>query len=96
MRRWLVVLSILFSSAGAMASSVVVYPFDSQDTLLGVAVADRVAGAFEGEATVVGPDVAPGLLPPLVANPLHTLSISRRRRRRVSKGCPSRGILSRE
>jgi len=67
MRRWLVVLSILFSSAGAMASSVVVYPFDSQDTLLGVAVADRVAGAFEGEATVVGPDVAPGLLPPLVA-----------------------------
>lgn len=67
MRRWLVVLTILISSAGAMASSVVVYPFDSQDTLLGVAVADRVAGAFEGRATVVGPDVAPGLLPPLVA-----------------------------
>ncbi len=67
MRRWLLVLLILFSSAGAMASSIVVYPFDSQDTLLGVAVADRVAGAFEGSATVVGPDVAPGLLPPLVA-----------------------------
>lgn len=67
MRRWLLVLSTLLLSAGALASSVVVYPFDSQDTLLGVAVADRVAAAFDGRATVVGPEVAPGLLPPLVA-----------------------------
>ncbi|MEJ2288770.1 MAG: tetratricopeptide repeat protein, partial [Deinococcales bacterium] len=66
MRRWLLVLSALLLSAGAMASSVVVYPFDSQDTLLGVAVADRVAQAFDGQADVVGPDVAPGLVPPLV------------------------------
>jgi tetratricopeptide (TPR) repeat protein len=66
MRRWLLVLFVLLLSAGAMASSVVVYPFDSQDTLLGVAVADRVAQAFEGRAIVVGPEVAPGLVPPLV------------------------------
>ena len=66
MRRWLLVLSALLLSASALASSVVVYPFDSQDTLLGVAVADRVAQAFDGRAEVVGPDVAPGLVPPLV------------------------------
>ena len=67
MRRWLLVLSALLLAASALASSLAVYPFDSQDTLLGVAVADRVAGAFEGSDVVVGPDAAPGLLPPLVA-----------------------------
>lgn len=68
MRRWLLVLSALLLSAGALASSLVVYPFDSQDTLLGVGVADRVAEAFSGTVHVVGPDVAPGLMPPLVAH----------------------------
>jgi len=67
MRRLLLVLLLLAIGSGATASSLVVYPFDSQDALLGVAVADRLAQAFQGEAQVVPPELAPGLVPPLVA-----------------------------
>lgn len=67
MRRLLIVLVLLIVGSGAAASSLVVYPFDSQDALLGVAVADRLAEAFQREAEVVPPDLAPGLVPPLVA-----------------------------
>ncbi|MEJ2668032.1 MAG: tetratricopeptide repeat protein [Deinococcales bacterium] len=67
MRRSLLVLLILVLGSGAVASSVVVYPFDSQDALLGVAVADRLAEAFQGSAEVIPPELAPGLVPPLVA-----------------------------
>ncbi|HKI57540.1 MAG TPA: tetratricopeptide repeat protein [Trueperaceae bacterium] len=67
MRRWFVVLFLLVLGSGAFASSLVVYPFDSQDALLGVAVADRIAEAFQGQAEVIPPDLAPGLVPPLVA-----------------------------
>lgn len=48
------------------APSLVVYPFESQDTLLGVAVADLVAGSLDANAIVVGPDVAPSIIPPFV------------------------------
>ncbi len=67
MRRSLLVLFLLVVGSGAFASSLVVYPFDSQDALLGVAVADRLAEAFQGSAEVVPPELAPGLVPPLVA-----------------------------
>lgn len=73
MRRWLVVLLLLTvaqvrsaQAGSAQAPSLVVYPFESQDTLLGVAVADLVAGSLDANAIVVGPDVAPSIIPPFV------------------------------
>lgn len=51
----------------AMAASVLVHPFESQDVLLGVAVADEVANSLQDRATVIGPEVAPGAIPPLIA-----------------------------
>jgi tetratricopeptide (TPR) repeat protein len=50
-----------------LAQSLVVYPFSSQDTLAGVAVADRVAQAFSESLEVYGPEVSPGLPAPLLA-----------------------------
>ncbi len=68
MRRWLPILLTALVGGFGLASSLVVYPFDSQDTLLGVAVADRMAEAFaDGGTTVVPPEAAPGLVPPLLA-----------------------------
>ena len=66
--RLLAVLSLCLPSA-AFAETLVVYPFASQDVFLGVAIADRLAQAFEGVdgLEVVGPEVSSGLVPPLVA-----------------------------
>lgn len=50
-----------------LAQSLVVYPFSSQDTLSGVAVADRLAQAFSDSLEVYGPEVSPGLPAPLLA-----------------------------
>jgi tetratricopeptide (TPR) repeat protein len=49
------------------AQSLVVYPFSSQDTLYGVAVADRLSQAFAEELEVYGPELSPGLPAPLLA-----------------------------
>lgn len=46
--------------------SLLVYPFDSQDVLLGMALADEVATSLQQHAIVIGPDVAPGAIPPVV------------------------------
>jgi tetratricopeptide (TPR) repeat protein len=62
----LLVLLLSFLSFG-VAQNLVVYPFSSQDTLSGVAVADRVAQAFSGELEVYGPELSPGLPAPLLA-----------------------------
>jgi tetratricopeptide (TPR) repeat protein len=51
----------------SFAQSLVVYPFSSQDTLSGVAVADRLAQALAGSLEVYGPEVSPGLPVPLLA-----------------------------
>ena len=64
LRAFLVGLALLFASLG-WAETLVVYPLTSQDVLLGVAVADRVAQAFDGSFETVGPDVAPALVPPI-------------------------------
>jgi tetratricopeptide (TPR) repeat protein len=48
------------------SQSLVVYPFSSQDTLYGVAVADRLAQAFSESLEVYGPDVSPRLPAPLL------------------------------
>ncbi len=51
-----------------LAETLIVYPFSSQDALAGVALADRLAQAFEGQAEVIGPETAPSLVPPLVVD----------------------------
>lgn len=50
----------------AFAASLAVHPFDSDDPLLGVAVADELAAAFNGVALVLGPDITPNLIPPVM------------------------------
>ncbi|HEV2124613.1 MAG TPA: hypothetical protein VGW38_17810, partial [Chloroflexota bacterium] len=64
LRNVLVSLALLLLSPG-WAETLVVYPLNSQDVLLGVAVADHVAEAFEASFETVGPDVAPALVPPI-------------------------------
>jgi tetratricopeptide (TPR) repeat protein len=60
--------SLLFLLLPAtFAQSLVIYPFSSQDTLAGVAVADRLAQAFSESLEVYGPEVSPGLPVPLLA-----------------------------
>lgn len=52
--------------ATATTPTLLIYPFDSQDVLLGVALADEVATSLQQHAVVVGPDVAPGAIPPVI------------------------------
>ncbi len=59
-------LTLLLSLVGgALAASLAVHPFQSQDPALGMLLADRVAEALGGE--VVGPAATPALVAPLVA-----------------------------
>lgn len=48
------------------AQTLAIHPFDSQETFLGVAVADEIAAAFADHAFVLGPDVTAGAMPPVV------------------------------
>lgn len=76
-----VVLALAMSSAAAQAggpgagegapvtgATLLVYPFDSQDVFLGVALADEVATALSGHALVIGPEAAPGAMPPVIVD----------------------------
>ena len=63
MHRILIVLATTLI-AWAAAADVVVHPFRSQDPVVGVAVAERVAGALEG-VDVLGPELAPALIAPV-------------------------------
>ncbi len=65
MRLRLLVISLFFF-ATAGAQNLVIYPLNSQDTLLGVAVADQLERAFEAELEVFGPAVSSTLVSPLV------------------------------
>ena len=49
----------------AASAELVVYPFESQDPIVGIAIADRIAAAL-GE-DVIGPAAAPALVVPIVA-----------------------------
>ena len=60
------VMLVLLIIGLAFAENLVIYPFDSQDVLLGVAVADKVAVAFDETFEVIAPDVAPTLVPPFI------------------------------
>lgn len=65
MRALLVALTAALLLGVGAARSLVVYPIESRDALLGVAVADLVADAFDEGYEVFGPAVAPTLVPPL-------------------------------
>ena len=66
--RRLIVSVVLLVSSTALAETLVVYPLESQDVLLGTAVSDQVAVAFERQFDIIGPDVAPLLVPPIVGS----------------------------
>ena len=75
--RCLTVLLFAFLVASATAADVIVHPFGSQDPVVGVALADRIAAALGG-VEVLGPEIAPTLVPPIVVpggfiNPLALL-----------------------
>jgi tetratricopeptide (TPR) repeat protein len=63
-----VAFALLLNAALAQTGTLVVYPFTSQETLLGTAVAERVAAALEGRLEVLGPALAPVFVPPLVSD----------------------------
>ncbi len=64
MRRLLLTF-VLAALSWAAATSLIVHPFQAQDTALGTVMADRVALALAGD--VVGPAASPALVVPLVA-----------------------------
>lgn len=68
LRRTLTALITVTALSAALAASLAVHPFDSDDPLLGVAVADEVAAAFDGVALVLGPEIAPNLIPPVMVD----------------------------
>lgn len=65
MRAKLIILFAALLLSVGIAKTLVVYPLTSQDALLGIAVADRIALSFEDTFEVLGPEVAPALVPPL-------------------------------
>ncbi len=76
MRRALALVLFVFVSS-AFAADVVVHPFRSQDPVVGVALAERIAASL-GDVDVLGPEVAPTLTAPIVVpggfvNPLSFL-----------------------
>ncbi len=72
MRKTLFLLLILgiLTVAWAQKSTIAIYPFSSQDILLGVAISEHVSEVLEAELelfeVVLSPIVAPTLIPPLV------------------------------
>jgi tetratricopeptide (TPR) repeat protein len=72
-------LAALCAVAVAEKPSVAIYPFASQEVVLGVALAERVGAALESKFEVYGPAETPALVPPLVVqggfiSPLQLLS----------------------
>src|SRR5690606_15878036 len=61
----LVVALALAGAALASGPTVLVHPFDSQDVLLGAALATEVADALDETSVVIGPEVAAAAVPPL-------------------------------
>lgn len=66
--RFLVTAVALLALLGAAQArtSVLVHQFDSQDVLLGAALAAEVADALEDATVVIGPEVASAAVPPIV------------------------------
>ncbi len=68
LRRSTLVLLAFTLLSSALAASLAVHPFSSEDPLLGVAIADEIAASFHDDAFVLGPEVAAGSVPPLVVS----------------------------
>ena len=52
----------------ASAASLAVHPFASDDPLLGMAISSELAASFGGMDVVIGPEVAAGAVPPVMAS----------------------------
>ncbi len=63
LRMWFVLVAVLLS--WAVAADVAVHPFRAQDPVVGVALAERMAGALT-DVDVLGPEVVPALIAPIV------------------------------
>ena len=59
---------LLLLLGGAQAKTIVIPPFSSDDPVVGVALAQAVAEAFEADQLVFGPAVAPTLTPPFLVD----------------------------
>lgn len=74
------ILAGCLSFALAFAETLVIYPLDSQDVLLGYAVADQLGQAFEDKLELIGPEVAANLEAPIIVEggflSLRRLSVS--------------------
>jgi tetratricopeptide (TPR) repeat protein len=64
--RFISLLVLMVVSLG-FAQTVAIYPFSSQETLLGIAVADRTAQGLSESFEVFGPEVTPTLPAPILA-----------------------------
>ncbi len=62
----LLILAVLFPIG--FAETLAIYPFSSQETLLGIAVADRTAQALQEQFEVLGPEITPTLPAPILAS----------------------------
>lgn len=60
------ILALCLSFATAFAENLIIYPLESQDALLGYALADQLTEAFDGSLEVYGPAVAPNLEAPII------------------------------
>ncbi len=84
MRRILTLIVVLIISLG-FAQNLVVFPLDSQDISLGMAISDKIAESFSSSLETYGPEVASGLIPPIVVQD-GFFSITRRAPTIASKG----------
>lgn len=64
-RKVLVAFTLLAALAFAHGQTLVIYPLESPNSLMGTVIADKVAVALEDEFEVYGPAVSPSLVPPL-------------------------------
>lgn len=67
-RRTIITLLIGAFLTVSWAADIAVHPFSSENPHFGVAVAEEIAASFANSAVVYGPEVASGLVPPLVVS----------------------------
>lgn len=84
MRKILILIIALILSL-SFGQSLVVFPLDSQDISLGMAISDKITESFSDSLETYGPEVASGLIPPIVVQD-GFFSITRRAPDLNSKG----------
>lgn len=86
--RKILILIVLSLFSLSFAQSLVVFPFDSQDISLGMAISNKISESFSDSLETYGPEVASGLIPPIVVSE-GFYSLTRRAPALASKGSTS-------